>query len=110
MPGADGTPLKPGLFGKLVQFRTATIDPAAWREAAEAGEVIGRCRHRGCEGYMVIDDPPTYGQPELRWFMARCSTCTQEVAAPNGRVLRTSSAHREAPDFWAKRKDLLKVK
>jgi hypothetical protein len=99
-------PLRAGLY-RSIRRRDNTIDPDRWRAAAAAGDLIGECRLRGCGGYMVPDDPPPEpGSPTE--FTARCLVCRREVVAPGGRVLARSGRHAEAPEFWARRAEMLR--
>lgn len=106
-PGKDKTkerdPLKAGLYRALRDGGFA-IDPVRWSKAAEAGDLVGECRHKGCEGFLVVDDDrPEWQPPERHDYTARCLFCDTEIVAPGGRVLHKSGCHNEAAAFWAGR-------
>jgi hypothetical protein len=96
-------PLRTGIYRSL-RRPDFTIDPVKWAAAAEAGDLVGECRRRGCPGYLVADDPPPADSPHARQdYYARCLYCDAEMVAPGGRTLLHSGAHSEAPGFWAGR-------
>lgn len=107
MTGEERDPLRAGLF-RTVRRPNWTIDPDRWQAAAEGGELVGQCRRRGCDGFLIPDDGRAPGPGEPTAYTARCLICGGEVVAPNGRLLHRSARHAEAPEFYSKRAEFLK--
>lgn len=71
-----------GLFSSIVSDGRIRVGP--WRSAAASGGFVGTCR--SCGGFMVPDALPDEQETRIEWYVARCLTCEQECAAPDGRV------------------------
>ena len=78
-----------GLYAALVAQSGGIrqLRVAEWQHATEDGTCVGTCRV--CGGLLIPDTPPRYrGDPPLRWYVARCLSCAQEFASPDGRLGR----------------------
>lgn len=73
-----------------------SIHSPAWNRAVEGKEHVGTCRW--CGGYLVGE--PTTQTGRITWFLGRCTSCSRELASPNGEVLRRSGRWDEMPAGW----------
>jgi hypothetical protein len=73
-----------------------------WNQLAGTRAVVGQCRD--CGGDLQAIEATEYDSMgeagQVTWYETRCRVCGKERAAPNGRIMRRSSAHRETPRAW----------
>lgn len=92
-----------GINDRLVDSEDMLPSKMQWNDYARRGVVVGRCRD--CNGQADLfaveaDEHDTSGEAgEIAWYETRCAN-GHERAAPNGRVLRKSSAWAEMPPGW----------
>jgi len=88
-----------------------------WQALADTAEIVGECRQMypaplgKCDGVMFALPTPDYQieQDPIHWQGAQCNVCLNEVAIPNRRALRRSSAHGEMPvGYWEGRQQRLR--
>jgi hypothetical protein len=91
-----------GINGALIGADDTLPDKQRWNHLAEIRAIVGQCRD--CCGDLQAVAPDEHDaqgeEGEVTWYEARCMSCGKVVAAPNGRVFRRSSAHRETPGDW----------
>jgi hypothetical protein len=92
----------PGVNATFVGTDDTLVSKGRWNQLAGMQAVVGQCR--ACGGDMEALAPSEHdaqGEAEqITWYEARCRACGKEVAAPNGRIFRRSSAHLETPRAW----------
>jgi len=78
------------------------IIESSWNDAADRLWPVGTCRHNECAGKLMARPARRDGNPEggILWFEASCNVCSGMVVAPNGRVMRKSTAHSDMPKNW----------
>jgi uncharacterized protein with PIN domain len=78
-----------------------------WQQFAAIKAIVGRCR--ACSGELQAVEASEHDAQgedgEITWYEAKCKSCGKEVAAPNGRTFRRSSAHRETPRGWLEQRE-----
>lgn len=92
-----------GIESGLVEIGDLLPERMRWLRLARAQAVVGQCRK--CGGNLVPIEPPEDEDGEvgeIAWYEMRCVACDTEIAAPNGRVLKRSSARSEMPPGWWK--------
>lgn len=87
-------PLACGIFHRFVDPDGTIIGPD-WYRAWEAKDIVGRCRHAGCDGLLVAQ--PNHQQERHTWYGAECLSCGHEVAARDGHTYRRSTRRTEMP-------------
>lgn len=91
-------PLRCGLFRSMCVYGEAAgggaiLNSRAWNQAVADGHAVGDCRL--C-GYPVVA-LPTEVVGRITWYTGRCTNCRQEIASPNGEIMRRSMMHSEQP-------------
>jgi len=99
------TPLlsAPGRGGIWAGVMSATgywVSDTAWHRARAERRAVGTCRACGVGNLMPDPTPPAHhtGDESLMvWLSATCSGCGHQVALPNGKTFRGSSAWSRVP-------------
>lgn len=101
MSGRDGPPAG-GIHPSLVGADDTLVTKMRWNQLAETRAIVGRCRDCGGDLRAIeATEHDSQGEEgEVTWYETRCRVCGRERAAPNGRIMRRSSAHRETPRGW----------
>jgi hypothetical protein len=93
-----------GIASGLTDADDLLPEKIRWNQLARMRAVVGTCGYLGCPGELLAIEPSQHDaqgeDEEITWYEARCEKCGKEYAAPNGRVLRRSSAHAETPSQW----------
>jgi hypothetical protein len=96
-----------GINARFVDSEDLLVGKPRWNELAAVRAVIGQCR--ACGGDLQAIEPSEHDAQgedgEITWYEAKCRDCGREIAAPNGRMLARSSAHREMPRGWLERRN-----
>lgn len=98
-----GTPLpRGGIQAAFADTDDLLVEKQRWNQLAAMRAVIGQCR--ACGGDLLAVPPSEHDaqgeDDEITWYEASCAQCGKEYAAPNGRVFRRSTSHRETPRDW----------
>jgi hypothetical protein len=91
-----------GINGHFVGTDDTLVSRMRWNQLAATRAIIGRCR--ACGGDVQAIEPTEHDAQgetgQVTWYEMKCRVCGRESAAPNGRIMRRSGAHRETPRGW----------
>jgi hypothetical protein len=97
----EGLP-RGGINTALVGNDDTLVSRLRWIELARLRAIVGTCRE--CQGSLQAIEPDAHDhsgeEGQITWYEARCATCGEEIAAPNGRIFRRSSRWSETPGDW----------
>lgn len=110
MTRALGGPPTGGISPGVAGTDDTLVSKAKWNQLAEQRAIVGVCRYPGCGGNLQAVESSAHDHSgedgQITFYDARCVACHREVTAPNGRFLRRSGLHAEAPrGWWEKREE-----